>query len=117
MPSFSAGIPRWLALLFVLSTFCVLPPETFAQGPELCLWRNLLHLSGCPACGSVRALAAFFHGRFAEAFAFNRNVLVTAPGLVALLAMDALHAFGRIRRLPPSNLFSTRELNKVTQSE
>ncbi len=97
MPVFSNGISRPAALLFALTCFCLLPPETLAQGPGLCLWRNLFHLSACPACGSTRALAAFFHGRFSQALAFNSNVLVTAPALLALLAIDAWHIFGRSR--------------------
>jgi hypothetical protein len=36
----------------------------------------------------MRALAAFFHGRFGDALAYNRNVLVTAPLLVTLVAKD-----------------------------
>jgi hypothetical protein len=38
----------------------------------------------------MRALAAFFHGRWDDALAYNRNVLVTAPGLIVLAANDAL---------------------------
>jgi hypothetical protein len=37
----------------------------------------------------MRALAAFFHGRLGEALAYNRNVLVTAPLLIALAVKDA----------------------------
>jgi hypothetical protein len=36
----------------------------------------------------MRALAAFFHGRLGDALAYNRNVLVTAPGVVLLAAHD-----------------------------
>jgi hypothetical protein len=60
------------------------------------LWRRLLHLAACPACGSARALAAFLHGRFADALAYNRNVLVTAPLLVILAAKDV---FSLIRKM------------------
>jgi hypothetical protein len=96
MPIFAKGVPRWVVLAVAVGTFLVVPPERFAQGPELCLWRHLFHLAACPACGSMRALAAFFHGRFAVALAFNRNVVITAPGLVALLALDLLHLLRRI---------------------
>jgi len=89
MALFSRGVPRLLALGLVLTGFCVLPPEAISRGPDLCLWRRLLHLAACPACGSTRALAAFFHGRWGEALAYNRNVLVTAPLLVMLAAKDA----------------------------
>ena len=83
----------WKALLrlapgIALAAFCLLPPELVSRGPDLCLWRRLLHLAACPACGSTRALAAFFHGRFGEAWAYNANVLVTAPLLLVLAAKD-----------------------------
>jgi hypothetical protein len=44
----------------------------------------------------VRALAAFFHGRFADALGYNRNVLVTGPGLMALAVKDAFMAIRKI---------------------
>jgi hypothetical protein len=96
MALFSRGVWRLLALGVVLTGFCVLPPEALSQGPDLCLWRRLLHLAACPACGSTRALAAFFHGRFGDALAYNRNVLVTAPLLVMLAAMDALTVLRKV---------------------
>jgi hypothetical protein len=77
-----------LALAIVVAGFCILPPEALARGPDLCLWRRLFHLAACPACGTLRALAAFFHGRWGDALAYNRNVLVTAPMLIALAAND-----------------------------
>jgi hypothetical protein len=88
MALFSRGVLRRLALSIMVAGFCVLPPEAVARGPDLCLWRRLLHLANCPACGSTRALAAFFHGRLGDALAYNRNVLVTAPLLVMLAARD-----------------------------
>ena len=96
MALFSLGVPRWLAVGIVIAGFCVLSPEALSRGPDLCLWRHLLHLAACPACGSTRALAAFFHGRFGEALAYNRNVLVTAPLLVMLVAMDALTVLRKV---------------------
>jgi hypothetical protein len=89
MALFCRGVPRLLAVGIVVTGFCILPPEALSRGPDLCLWRKLLHLAACPACGSTRALAAFFHGRFGDALAYNRNVLVTAPLLIALAAKDA----------------------------
>jgi hypothetical protein len=97
MAIFAEGIPRWSVLVVVLGAFLLVSPERFAHGPDLCLWRRLFHLAACPACGSVRALAAFFHGRFADALAFNRNVVVTAPALLMLLAQDLVY---RLRRIP-----------------
>jgi hypothetical protein len=96
MALFSRGVPRLLALGVVLTGFCVLPPEALSRGPDLCLWRRLLHFAACPACGSTRALAAIFHGRFGDAWAYNRNVLVTAPLLVMLAAKDALTVIRKV---------------------
>jgi len=103
MAIFAKGLPRWPLLVAALGAFVLVPPERFSQGPDLCLWRHLFHLVACPACGSTRALAAFFHGRFAAALAFNRNVVVTAPVLVALLAHDVVHLLrtSRLRGLWP----------------
>jgi len=92
MASFSRGVPRLFAVAFMLAGFCILPPEALSRGPDLCLWRCLFHVAACPACGTLHALAAFFHGRFGDALAYNRNVLVTGPGLIALAVNDACRA-------------------------
>jgi putative inorganic carbon (hco3(-)) transporter len=85
---FCRRLPRLAVLLPALVFFCLVPPEILARGPALCLWQHLLHLTACPACGSTRALAALFHGRFRDALAFNHNVVVTAPILLGLLTAD-----------------------------
>lgn len=97
MPIFAQGVPRWPVLVAALGAFALAPPEFFARGPDLCLWRHLFALESCPACGSTRALSAFFHGHFTAALAFNRNVLLTAPLLVVLLAEDVVGLLRRIR--------------------
>ena len=79
-----------MVLSLAIVTCAAVPPEILARGPHLCLWKHLFHLAACPACGSTRALAAFFHGHFTEALAYNRNVIVTGPLLVCLLVHDAL---------------------------
>jgi len=96
---FCRGMPRLLAISIVVAGFCILSPEALSRGPDLCLWRRLLHLAACPACGSTRALAAFFHGRWGEALAYNRNVLITAPVLIALAVKDALNTRAISRQL------------------
>jgi len=95
MPVFSKGIPRWVVLSLALAIFTTVPPEVFAHGPDICLWRHLFHLAACPACGSTRALAAFFHGHLALALAYNRNVVVTAPLSIGLLAQDLVRLLRR----------------------
>ena len=96
MALFCRGVPRLLVVAIALAGFCLLPPEAFSRGPNLCLWKALFHLGSCPACGSLHALAAFFHGRFVDALAYNRNVLITGPGLVALAVEDG---YGLVKKL------------------
>jgi len=91
-PLFCRRLPRAAVLLPVVVFFCLVPPEALARGPALCLWQRVFHLAACPACGSMRALAALFHGRFRDALAFNGNVVVTAPLLLGLLAADLVKA-------------------------
>ena len=90
MALFAQGIPRLTVLLAALLGLCLVPPGVLDRGPDLCLWRHLFHVAACPACGSTRALAAFFHGHLRQALAYNRNVVVTAPGLFALLVQDLM---------------------------
>jgi hypothetical protein len=47
----------------------------------------------------MRALAAFFHGRWGDALAYNRNVLVTAPTLIVLVVKEALNTKAISRQL------------------
>ena len=89
MAGFCKGIPRWMVLSLAVGVFATLPPEVLGRGPDICLWKHLLGLTVCPACGSTRALAAFFHGHLAQALAYNRNVMVTGPLLLGLLIQDA----------------------------
>ena len=88
MPLFAERIPRVAVLLAAVAGLCLVSPETLSHGPNICLWSHMFHVAACPACGSTRALAAFLHGQFAQALAFNRNVLVTAPSLLSLLMLD-----------------------------
>jgi hypothetical protein len=85
-----------MVLSLVLAILVAAPHEVWARGPDICLWKHLFGLAACPACGSTRALAAFFHGHFAEALAYNRNVVVTAPTLVSLLALDIISGIKRL---------------------
>lgn len=85
---FCKRVPRWAVVLAAVTVLMAVPPEVLARGPDLCLWKHLFHIAACPACGSTRALAAFFHGRFHQALAYNRNVIVTGPLLVGLLLRD-----------------------------
>jgi len=85
-----------MVLSLALAVFMALPPEMLARGPDICLWKHLFGLAACPACGSTRALSAFFHGQLAQALAYNRNVMVTGPLLLVLLAQDVARLLGKL---------------------
>lgn len=95
MAGFCRGVPRWLVLTIALAVFVLVPPEALGHGPDICLWKRLFHLAACPACGSTRALAAFFHGHVAQALTYNRNVIVTGPLLISLLIEDIVCGYCR----------------------
>jgi hypothetical protein len=91
--AFTRGIPRPAILAAAVLGFRLMPVEALSAYPSLCLWRYLLRIPACPACGSTRALVAFFHGQFAQAASFNRNVMITAPLILALLLSDLFRFF------------------------
>ncbi|HEV3279878.1 MAG TPA: DUF2752 domain-containing protein [Terriglobia bacterium] len=113
MPAFAKGIPRLAVLVGAVLGFCLIPPQLLDRGPNICLWRHLFHLAACPSCGSTRALAAFFHGQLQQALAYNRNVAITAPAFLCLLASD-ISGFARTilrrsagRLIPAGNRLAT----------
>jgi len=78
---------QWAGIIAVAVALAALPPSWFEHGPPVCLIRAAIGV--CPFCGSVRALAHFFHGHLSEAVRMNLNVIVTGP-LLLYLAADAL---------------------------
>ena len=40
--------------------------------------------AACPACGTLRAIHAILHGRFADAWRLNPLMIVSIPFLIAL---------------------------------
>lgn len=75
-------------LLLVLVFLAVIPVETLATFPVVCMWRNLLGMN-CPTCGLTRAVACLLHGRFTDAFNFN-------PLAYVILPLSILHVGRRI---------------------
>ena len=98
MPLFARNIPRLAVMVLAVAALILIPTEFVARGPGICLWSHLFHTAACPACGSTRALSAFFHGEFGQALAYNRNVMATAPLLLFLLLQDFIALMRRIYR-------------------
>jgi hypothetical protein len=64
--------------------------------PDLCFVKKLFGY--CPACGTVRALACFFKGRFAEGVKYNLNVILTAPVFCGLFLLDLGRMMKNVKR-------------------
>jgi hypothetical protein len=117
MRTLSTDAARVAVGLLALAAFCLIPLETWTYGPNLCLWTQLFPIGACPACGSTRALVAFFHGDWSAAWKYNANIIVTAPGLLTLLAHDGARLWKEVRSNPSSRLRSGAGLNTVLKSE
>ncbi|GGE95877.1 DUF2752 domain-containing protein [Hymenobacter cavernae] len=70
----------WLTLL-------VLPASFFDQGQSICLSQLLLHRA-CPGCGITRACMHALHLDWAQAWHYNRLVVVVLPLLAWLWAQE-----------------------------
>ncbi|MDD2702506.1 MAG: DUF2752 domain-containing protein [Candidatus Omnitrophica bacterium] len=81
----SLSTPRGRAAVFGCVLVFLLSPGPAHPGLP-CLIKKIFGY--CPACGTVRALAFFLKGRFAESLACNLNVIVTAPLFCGLFLLD-----------------------------
>jgi hypothetical protein len=53
--------------------------------PSICIFRNLTGIK-CPGCGMTRAVLSVLHLRFAEAFSYNKLIVLVFPlGLLLFL--------------------------------
>ena len=57
---------------------------TEASWMPKCIFKTLTGWD-CAACGNQRALHAFLHGHFVEAFLYNPFVIISIPYLILLL--------------------------------
>lgn len=74
-----------------------LPSTFFDNGRSLCVSQLLLHTE-CPGCGITRSIMHFIHFEFAEAWAFNKLVIVVLPLLVFVWATDLMRDIRWLRR-------------------
>lgn len=80
---------RWLLLplcLAVVAFLFVVNPTDYAWTPK-CTFRQLTGFD-CPGCGFQRAAHAMLHGRWAEAWAYNRFLIYALPFLACIMAAE-----------------------------
>ncbi|MBN1444997.1 MAG: DUF2752 domain-containing protein [Candidatus Omnitrophica bacterium] len=81
---------RELLLLKIFFVYILIPVLLFAMPvstiegfPSICLYKNIFG-KDCPGCGMTRAVLSLLHLHFAEAFAFNRMIVIVFPLIVFL---------------------------------
>ena len=89
------GLTIWLALPIYLF---FLPANHFDRGQSICPSKVFFDFE-CFGCGLTRAVQHALHFEYAEAFEFNKLILVVFP----ILIMFYLHILGRLLSL---NIFS-----------
>ncbi|MGB8347482.1 MAG: DUF2752 domain-containing protein [Ktedonobacteraceae bacterium] len=61
------------------------PTSWIERGPSLCLIRRVFGVR-CPGCGMTRAFSCIVHGKFKQAFQYNKLVVIVFPLLCYLWA-------------------------------
>lgn len=70
-------IPIFIGIIY----YYISPTE--AEWMPKCIFKALTGWD-CPACGNQRALHAFLHGNFGEAFRYNPFAIISIPYLILL---------------------------------
>lgn len=83
-----------VGLLLLLPLLLILIPTAWLERRRsLCLIKNLTG-KPCPGCGMTRAISSASHGRFRQAFRYNRLVVIVLP----LLAYQWLQTLAKAYR-------------------
>ena len=93
------GLIRRLLLvgyLLVPLVLWVLPANFFDEGEVVCLSRIVFDVE-CYACGLTRAVQHAMHLEFAQAFAFNRLVVIVLPLLLVIWVKDVRRLYRLVR--------------------
>ena len=95
----------------------ILRQETRTPLSGAWVWGREFDSTPHPSCASTRALCAFSHGYPPQAVAFNANLLVTAPVMLALIFADTGRLVRKMVSALPASLNSLREMSGVFKPE
>lgn len=56
----------------------LIPTSWLERGPSLCLIRRVFGVR-CPGCGMTRAFSCVAHGKFRQAYQYNKLVVIVFP--------------------------------------
>jgi len=68
-------------VLFLGFIFFMIPKDYLGDTYPICLFRVLLD-KNCLGCGTTRAVWSVLHFRFADAFDYNKLIIITFPLIV-----------------------------------
>jgi hypothetical protein len=101
------GMGIWLASVDLATT---------QKGYTICIYKNITG-HNCPGCGTTRAIAAILQGKFAQAFSYNKLIIITFPLLLWIGCKSAMKSWQNIRLLlfhPSSEKSGARSTPKNT---
>jgi hypothetical protein len=82
MESQSRTVSRLLLLLLLPAVLYMIPTHGIFHGESLCLVKSLFGVE-CWGCGMTRAVFSAMYLRFADAWEYNRLVVIVLPLLAA----------------------------------
>lgn len=86
LPFMQKSVKVVLLISFLITAVIIIfryNPEEQYWFPK-CMFYQLTGLQ-CPACGSQRAIHAFLHGNFAQAFKYNPFMIISIPYAVGIV--------------------------------
>ena len=85
---------KLLVLLLLPIVLYAIPDASIYNGKSICLYTNIFGIE-CWGCGITRAIFSALHLRFAEAWEYNRLVVIVLP----ILLFEWFRAVYRMLRL------------------
>ena len=92
MESQSRTVSRLLLLLLLPAALYMIPTHGIFHGESLCLVKRLFGVE-CWGCGMTRAVFSAMYLRFADAWEYNRLVVIVLPLLAAAWAYRVWRLF------------------------
>ncbi len=85
-------------LLLAPLLLILIPTAWLERRRSLCLIKNLTGRP-CPGCGMTRAISSVSHGKFRQAFRYNRLVVIVLPILAYEWLQETTRTYHRYRAL------------------
>jgi hypothetical protein len=87
---------KYGVILVVPFILWMLPANFFDTGQSICLSKLLMERD-CPGCGMTRAVQHAMHFEFAEAWNFNKMIVILLPIFVFIYVRVAIDVYKRVK--------------------